>query len=269
MDCFVVFQPQGARGRFEKGTTLREAALELGVGIEQVCGGSRRCGKCRVVIKEGYFHKYGIASSLRNLSPPDEAEIELLGESINNGYRLACAARIHGDVVVYVPEESRSLQQTIRKEHSFRISNPKPALKFLKLEVDKPSLSDQRADIERVLSVLGNLEVDIHALRKLPEVLRKEDFKIGCVVWKDREIIDFRSSEDIYGVAFDLGTTTCAGYLVDISRGEVITAASEMNPQVAYGEDVMARISHIVEHESLEEMRKAAVEGLNRVVEKL
>ncbi|UCD54091.1 MAG: 2Fe-2S iron-sulfur cluster binding domain-containing protein, partial [Dehalococcoidia bacterium] len=102
----VIFQPSGRRGYVNDGETIKQASQELGVGIEGICGEKATCGKCKVRIEEGVFAKYKVESRMDNLSPPNKAEKkQLTSQQQRDGYRLACQARIHGDVSVFVPEE--------------------------------------------------------------------------------------------------------------------------------------------------------------------
>lgn len=114
----VVFQPSGQRVSAGNGKTIQEVARELGIGIKNLCGGRGVCGKCRVRIQEG-----------GNLSPMGEDEEKLLGPHQHEGYRLACQARIHGDVVVFIPEESRVEKQLVRKTAREIAIELKPAVK--------------------------------------------------------------------------------------------------------------------------------------------
>ncbi len=113
----VIFQPSGRRGEIPEGKTILEASRSLGVGIESVCGGKKSCGKCRIRIESGTFDQHGIHSHPDHLSPFTEEEGKLLGEKERSeGIRLACAAAIRGDVLIFVPEESRTGKQVVRKE---------------------------------------------------------------------------------------------------------------------------------------------------------
>jgi uncharacterized 2Fe-2S/4Fe-4S cluster protein (DUF4445 family) len=108
----VVFEPSGRRGRINEGKTILEAAQELGVDLQNVCGGQAQCGKCKVLIVEGGPGQHGIVSQIENLSPMEEGEKKfIVDHELSNGWRLACQARIGGDVMVFVPDESRTDSQ--------------------------------------------------------------------------------------------------------------------------------------------------------------
>lgn len=275
----VIFQPSGRRGRVSSGITLREAAQELGVEIESICGGKGTCGKCKVVIHEGFFEKYGIDSKLSNLSPLTDSEKKhLKNGEISSNYRLACASRVEGDVLVYIPEESRGGGQVIRKAAGTLDISLNPAIRKYYVELRPATLEDPEGDLERLLRELKdahgleNLRIDYPAAREMPEALRRGNWKVTVTVWQDREItwIEPGYSERRLGLAVDIGTTTVVGYLTDLETGEVVEVESMMNPQVPYGEDVMSRITYSMTHsEGLSEMHKAIIRGLNKIIAKV
>ncbi len=275
----VIFQPSGRRGDVEEGKTLLEAAQQLGVDIEAVCGGKKVCGKCKVRIEEGFFEKDGIESGMTHLSPFTEDEKKHIKPEDGPGMRLACAAEIRGDVKVFVPEKSRAGKQVVRKAAKELSIKLDPAVKKYNVELPEPSLHDlTEGDMERVLEFLkkeyglSGLAFDYFALCDLQEVLRKGDWRITVSVWMDREIIKVEPGfvEPSYGLAVDVGTTTVVGYLCDLNTGKVINTESMMNPQVPYGEDVMSRITYAMTNpDGLEKMQKAIIEGLNEIIEKV
>ena len=111
----VVFMPSGRRGRFAEGTNVLDAARELGVGIESICSGRLTCGKCKVRVEEGHFAKHAITSTATHLTPVGGDERDLLHAMHGDDCRLSCTAQVTGDVLIYVPEESRAHKQIIRK----------------------------------------------------------------------------------------------------------------------------------------------------------
>lgn len=271
---FVVFQPSGRRGYVEEGTWLLDAAQQLGVGLESVCGKMRTCGKCKVRVEEGPFERYGIESSQGHLSKVIQKEREHLGAQIDEGYRLACAARVLGDVVVFVPEESRAVKQVVRKSATERAIELQPAIRKLYVELKPPTLEDPTGDWERLTGALRkvfhleDLTIDYPALLGLSRALRNGDWKVTVTLWHDREIIRVEPGlvERSIGLAVDVGTTTVAGYLCDLKTGEVLTTEAIMNPQVSYGEDVMARITYAMTHnDGLAKLNGAIIEGLNAI----
>jgi len=260
----VIFEPSGRRGEVLKGTTIFEAARELGVEIESLCGGIKNCGKCKVKCVQG------------NFSPFTDEESEFITESERaEGYRLSCAAEIIGDAKIFVPEESRTQKQVIRKATSEKSIEIKPAVIPYFVELILPSLHDPLGDFDRLKNALSeryaldSIEIDYPVLLKLSQVLRQGDGKVTAVVWMEKEILDIRPGrvDDLYGLAIDVGTTTVAGYLCNLRTGEVISTQSMMNPQIPYGEDVMSRITYTVAHqEGLEKIHRSIIDGLNQLI---
>ena len=272
----VVFQPSGLRGKITDGASVLEASRNLGDGIESVCGGNGVCGKCRVRIEHGFFAAYGIDSSIDSVKDNGQASREFLKPAeLKQGYRLACQTHIHGDVVVFVPEQSRKRQQVIRKEATLRDIRINPAVKKYTLDLEPVTLHDPLGDWERLQNALvkthklKNLSIDYTVLQKLQNTIREKDWQITVSVWHGKEIIDVTAGKiaGAYGLAVDIGTTTLAGYLCDLKTGDVLATDSMMNPQVAYGEDVMSRIGYAYRgKKELRQMNRSIIRGLNRII---
>ncbi len=260
----IVFQPSNRTGNVQEGKTVLEAARELGVEIESLCGGLRSCGKCKIRLIEG------------NLSPFTKEEGELIREvERTGGYRLACAAEVEGDVLIYIPKESRREEQVARKEVSGRAVELKPAVTLHFIELHPPSLYDPLGDWDRLKKGLSeryplhDLKIDYQALLRLPSVLRQGNWKVTVAVWMNQEVIALKRGrvDDVYGLAIDIGTTTVAGYLCSLTSGKVIATESVTNPQLAYGEDVMTRITYaIMDREGLQDLHRRIIDGLNGLI---
>lgn len=280
MDYTVIFQPSGRRGKIKAGKTLLEASHELGVDIESVCGAKGTCAKCKVKIEEGFFEKFGIDSRLSHLSPLTEVEKQKLKEEeLADNYRLACLATVQGDVLVYVPEESRGAQQVILETGKQRAINLNPAVRKYYIEMPAATLHDFRDDFQRLRETLHeqhglplDLGIDYYVLRELPLIVREADWKVTVTVWLEREIIKVEPGlvEHAYGVAVDVGSTTVAAYLCDLKRGTTVTRKSMMNPQVRYGEDILSRVTYAMMNEDgLERLHKAIVTGVNSLIKQM
>jgi uncharacterized 2Fe-2S/4Fe-4S cluster protein (DUF4445 family) len=275
----VIFQPSGRRGEIEAGKTLLEAGQALGVDIEGLCGNKKVCGKCKVRIEEGYFEKDNIESGMAHLSALTDSERKHIKPEDGPGIRLACSAAIHGDVKVFVPERSRAGKQIVRKAAKELTIALDPAVRKYNIVLTPPTLHDMTVgDYERVLQSLKDnygltgLTFDFLALRTLQTVLREGEWNATATVWMGREIIKVEPGfvEQSYGLAVDIGTTTCVGYLTDLDTGKVVSTESIMNPQVPYGEDVMSRITYAMSNpDGLETMRKAIIVGLNDICERV
>lgn len=272
----VIFQPSGRRDLVEKGITIIEASRRLGVDIETLCGEKKVCGKCKVRVEEGFFEKFGIRSSLAHTSEWQEEEEKFISpEEREKGYRLACCAKVEGDLLIFVPEESRAGKQVVSKAARQIDIQWNPAVRHYYVELTEPSFHDPTGDFERLREELERkyglteLNVDYLTLKELPVLLRKSGFKVTVAVWMGKEIIRVLPGQvkDCYGLAVDVGTTTVAAYLCNISTTEVIDTVSMMNPQCKYGEDVMSRITfHMMHQDGLERMSDDIIEGLNTLI---
>jgi uncharacterized 2Fe-2S/4Fe-4S cluster protein (DUF4445 family) len=277
----LIFQPAGRRGEIEEGSTILDAAQALGVDLEALCGNKKVCGKCKIRIEEGYFEKDNIESSMLHIAPrePSKDELKHIKPEDGPGIRLACSCEIHGDLKVYVPERSRAGKQVVRKAAKELSIALDPAIKKYTVVLKAPTLHDMTTgDYERVLKALEedyglkDLTFDYMVLKELQDVLRAGDWMATFTVWMDKEIIKAEpgSVELSYGLAVDIGTTTCVGYLCDLSTGKVINTESMMNPQVPYGEDVMSRITYAMTNQNgLQTMQESILTGLNEIIEKV
>jgi uncharacterized 2Fe-2S/4Fe-4S cluster protein (DUF4445 family) len=274
----VIFQPSGRRGEVPEGINIIEASRLLGVDIEALCGEKKVCGKCVVRIEEGHFEKYNVQSSMDHVSPWQEEEAKFINEERRGkGFRLGCVAKISGDILVFVPEESRAGKQIVSKAARDIHIDHNPAIKLYTVQLDGPTFENKIGDFERLCNGLEreygltDLTIDIFTLRQLPMVLRQEKWLVTVSVWNNKEIIRVKPGrvEASYGIAIDVGTTTCAGYLCNLQTMEVITTSSLMNPQCKYGEDVMARITFsMTTPDGLQRMSDDIIEGLNDLIGK-
>ncbi len=274
----IIFQPSGLRGEVEKSVTIIEASRQLGGEIEALCGEKKVCGKCKVRIEEGSFEKFGIQSSRVNVSQWQEEEAKFINRTEREqGYRLGCCARLRGDVLVFVPEESRGGKQVVSKAARDIHIEWNPAVKCYYVEVIEPSFESPMGDFERILNELNRqyglkgLTIDHRALMKLPVRLRdgSNRWKMTVAVWMDKEIVRVLPGkvEDYYGMAIDIGTTTVAAYLCNLRTMQVIDTVSMMNPQCKYGEDVMSRITyHMTNPGGLQKMSDDIIEGINSLL---
>ena len=250
----VVFQPSGRQGDVAAGTNLLDAARSLGVEIEAICNGRQTCGKCQIVIEAGMFSKHGISSSPDHLTPPDSRETrywDKVGSPLKDR-RLACACEVCGDLMVFVPEESQARKQVVRKAATERAIIVDPAIRLYYVEIEPPTLEHQLGDWDRIAVELEarfglkDVRLDPVLLGELQQVIRKGDWKVTVTVWQDREAVRVQPGyvEEAYGLAVDIGTTTVAMHLCNLRTGAIESTASQMNPQVAYGEDLMSRVSY-------------------------
>ncbi len=272
----IIFMPSGLRGHVPDGTLLMDAARQLGVELESICSGQGTCHKCRVHIESGEFPKHGITSDETHLSPPTVREQQSFDKAVNATFRLACQARIEGDLLVSVPETSLAHKQIIRKSaNTQRPLTIKPAVRPLFVTVEPAKLDAQPGDWERLQAALAQqhqlsgLRINLHALRKLQRTLRAGDWQTTIILREDRDILDVRPGyqDTVYGVAVDVGTTTVVAHLCDLRTGAVLATEAAMNPQVAHGEDVMSRISYVMmQPNGLDTLHRAIIDTLNRLI---
>ncbi len=273
--CHVIFMPAGRRGQIAKGTTILEAARQLGVSIESICGGRMTCNKCRIQVQEGHFAKDGITSAAAHLSPASQSEQKLLQRLGTPHYRLSCQAQVHGDLLIFVPEESRGNQQIIRKTAVSRAIPLQPAIRLYHVQVDPATLGDHRGDWGRVqdaLTAQANIRpaaIALPALRQLQTALRQGQWTVTAAIWQQQEVIDIQpgqTEEGIYGTAVDIGTTTIACHLCHLQTGDIIASTSAMNPQIPFGEDLMSRISYATSHPNgTRQMQTAVLQTINKL----
>ena len=270
----VVFTPSGRRGSFAVNTPLLHAARVLGVDIDSVCGGRGLCGRCQIICAEGSFPKHQIDSDSSHLSGLCATEIKY-GERkapLVNGRRLSCHTLLLDDVVIDVPPESQVHRQIVRKDAEYRDIHLDPATRLYYVQVDEADMHVPKGDLQRLIEALEqewelpNLACDNALLKTLQPVLVKGKRGITVAVYNNQQIIalwpGFR--DKAYGVAVDVGSTTIAAHLCDLSSGEVMASASLMNPQIRFGEDLMSRVSYVMMHpEGADEMTVVIREALN------
>ncbi len=271
----VVFLPSGLRGRFPRGTQLLQAARELGVDLDSVCGGRGLCTRCQVWIGAGVFAKHAISSSPDHLTPASEAELRQRKSGLLKGdARLSCQARIGGDLVVDVPPESQMHRQIVRKRAEERAIVVDPVVRPFYVEIARPDMHEPASHLrrlERALHEVWGLRlagVDPHVLRKLHRTLEEGDYKATALVRRNKRLIDLRPGfrDRALGLAADIGSTTLAVHLCDLVSGEVLASDGCMNPQIRFGEDLMSRVSYAMMNEGGAEAMTAAVrEALDRL----
>ena len=254
--------PQEDNLEAQEGENLFRLLVRQGYPIPSACGGMGTCGKCRVLIRQG-------------ARPPTESErVHLSQEELDQGWRLACQQRIDRDLILEVPQidETAQAKELLKQELHIELD---PGVEKVCLELSKPGREDQRPDTVRLQQGLGveQLTFSLPLLRKLPHVLREEAFKV-TITKEEGRVLDLEPGDTtgaLYGLAIDIGTTTLAGYLLDLKTGRELAVRSRMNPQRSFGADVIARIKHVHEEgeTGLKELQEAVVSGINMVIRQL
>ena len=272
-----MFTPSGRRGTFPHGTRLLDAARSIGVDIDSVCGGRGLCGRCRVVRMDGDFAKHGIVSREAHLSAANEIEDRYSGRRhrLQDNHRLSCQAVIHGDLVIDVPPESQMHRQIVRKDAVHRDIKLDPATRLYHVEVQPADMLETAGDLRRLCDALAwewhltDLACDPAILPDLQRALREGGWRVTVAVHHQSTIVaiwpGFRSAA--HGIAIDIGSTTIAAHLVNLTAGNVVATDGIMNPQIGYGEDLMSRVSYVMMHAGgAEELTRAVRGGVNELI---
>lgn len=258
-DPLVVFTPSGKRGHFPVGTPILTAARQLGVDLDSVCGGRGICSKCQITPSYGDFPKHGVTvreGALSDWNAVEERYDRVRG--LKEGRRLGCQATVQSDIVIDVPPESQVHRQVVRKAASTRTIQMDPATRLVLIEVQEPDMHEPSGDFERVQAALKdqwqieNVTCPLPVLTKLQTALRKGNWQISLALHHPANSDDIRILDvwpglhegGLYGLAIDLGSTTIAAHLCDLSDGHVLASSGLMNPQIRFGEDLMSRVSY-------------------------
>lgn len=273
----IVFTPSGKRGTFVHGTSVLDAARSLGVDVDSVCGGRAMCGRCQVVCAEGEFAKHAISSKAEHLSPVGEVETRFAERRRNfkAGRRLSCQTKIVGDVVIDVPAESQMHRQVVRKSAEHRDITLDTGVHLFFVEVAEADMYEPSGDVQRLLRALEsewgltNLRCDWPVLRGLQGALRKGKWQVTVAVYKEEWVIAVWPGfkRDAFGLAIDIGSTTIAANLINLTNGEVIATDGIMNPQIRFGEDLMSRVSYVMMNPGgAVELTNTVREGINQLI---
>lgn len=278
-DPLVIFTPSGKRGRFPVGTPILTAARQLGVDLDSVCGGRGICSKCQVTPSIGDFPKHGVTVSEDALSEWNEVEARYdRVRGLKPGRRLGCQAKVESDVVIDVPPESQVHRQVVRKAASDRPIEMNPATRLLLVEVEEPDMHAPTGDFERLAEALATQwdvvveRPELSVLQKLQPALRKGGWQVSVALYQpdpkgNCKILDLwpgLHEAGLYGLAIDLGSTTIAAHLTNLSDGRVLASSGLMNPQIRFGEDLMSRVSYAMMNPGGDaEMTAAVREAIN------
>ncbi|MFX1281446.1 MAG: ASKHA domain-containing protein [Promethearchaeota archaeon] len=279
----IDFEPISRRVILSSEEPIYNLISEIGIPIRSICGGSGTCGKCKLLVQKG--KEFFVLPTSSEKKFIDQKELEY-------GWRLACQARIDVDKLHFLatldsPQIRVFLPNELILEDFKILTDGKdigvallPSIKKYYLIVDKALLRDPQADFERIVNKLfsnhkefnkkGKININFDLLKELPNILRENDNKITAVVWKNNTIIACEPGntvEDNFGIAFDIGTTTIVGYLINLNNGKIYAIASNLNSQTAYGEDVITRLTFIKNNkENLNVLNSVVINDLNQII---
>ena len=303
----IVFTPSGKRGFFEEGVKVLDAARNLGVDIDSVCGGRAICGRCQISVSEGEFAKHNIRSSQDSVSQATEAEIKYNErKGLNSERRLSCQSKIQSDVVIDVPASSQVHQQVIRKDNEAHDIDINPVVKAYYVSIDQkvkdkslnkkykahnidvgisvetytvnveePDMHKGTGDLSRLMLALKDqwkldgLSCSLEVLQALQATLREGRWKVTVAIRNNQEIISIHPGfkDNFYGIAVDVGSTTIAAHLCELTSGKVIGSSGLMNPQIRFGEDLMSRVSYIMMNDGGEnDLTRVVRESINEII---
>jgi len=259
----ITFQPSGRNVFVLPGTKIIEAAGRAGININMPCGGQGTCGKCRIQITS------------ETKTSPCQVEKDIFSqEELNIGWRLACQTSVQNDMRIYIPDESLIVtsQKILTKTRGVEQIQAKPAISKIYVELAEPTREDNQPDVERLSKQIGEHKLGLEQLRKLPKFLRENEFK-GTAVLADHILIDLEPGDTTnrcYGAAFDIGTNTIVGSLMDLCNGSEIAVTSGINPQVSYGDDVLSRIEHASScADCLHQLHTQIIATINKMIESM
>ncbi len=281
----IDFEPISRRVDFLENKTIYEILIKMAISVRSLCGGLGTCGKCRILIRKGQEY----------LNSPEDSEKKIINNiDLKKGWRLACKTKINNDLI-HIIEKKKAPQFRILLPDEFILEDFKiltsgtnkgvelnPAVKKLYLEVQKPSLDKPVPDIERIISSLRSIDnnfseeisitFDFRIMKDIPHVLRESNHKITLTFWNNNTVIDIEPGNTVvenYGIAFDIGTTTLVGYLINLYNGKTYSVASKLNRQTVYGEDLITRITYIKDNiKGLQELNSAVLHSLNNIISK-
>ncbi|KKK44702.1 hypothetical protein LCGC14_0597480 [marine sediment metagenome] len=280
---FINFEPISRRVLLTSDSNIYDLLSEISVPIRSICGGQGTCGKCRLLIQTGKEF----------LIHPTSSEKKFLNQNdLDNGWRLGCQTKIDINKLqliekaqapqlrIFLPnelilEDFKILTSGINKGLTIQ-----PAVKKYYLNLKKPTLQDPLPDFERLVRSLISVDrslnvkvqknIEFALLNKLPGLLRESNFNVTITLLNNTTILAIEPGNTVknnYGIAYDIGTTTIVGYLVDLNNGKVSAISSRLNSQTAYGEDVVTRLTYIRDDpQKLVTLNSAVLDDLNKIL---
>ena len=222
--AWVKFVREDIEIEVEDGMSVLEAEIRAGLRPDAPCGGLGKCGKCLVKIN---------------------------GEVVK-----ACQVRISEGETCVVETLDRAGSEKILTDGFNREVVFEPGLRMAQVELEKARPGEKRSDWQRLLDELAEMDSDVEPERmevdlKLAGELygMRRDSDDWYVIYSGRRILEMRKQAGRRCLAaFDIGTTTIAGYLLDSEDGRMLAVESRMNPQAQYGADVIMRADYALEH---------------------
>lgn len=260
----IEISPKNCTIPAQKGDLLADKILEAGIDLSLYCHKQAVCGKCFVEIVEGY-------------SPPlkDREKTLLQQKDLNQNFRLACQYRIESNLKIRIPDSSL-IQKTFMLQAGKRLPLPiDPAVKKHFLELKPAELGDPQSLLDQIREKLGkkNLHIGLSVLKKLPEIAQKKNHQVTVGLYAEKEILDIElgdTTQQNFGIAIDVGTTTLVVELVDLNNGKSLDFATANNSQMKYGADIVSRITYAFQDpQNLSRLNQTIIKSLSSMIHKL
>jgi uncharacterized 2Fe-2S/4Fe-4S cluster protein (DUF4445 family) len=263
MPIQITFVPSGRRITVQPGATILETADSVGLSLQTFCGGQGTCGKCKVRIISGHC------------TLGEESRSRLGDAAVQQGYRLACEERVEGNAVIEIPPESTAagtIGSQILTADAAEMVLLKPWVRKSWFALTGPNRDNAEADLVRLKTAIGDCRIPYEIICRIPAFLRDNNFS-GTALFADEVCVGFEAGDTrahLFGIAFDIGTTTIVGTLVDLTSGNDLLVGSRLNPQVRYGDDVIARISLVRQDRgNLKILQESVISALNEIIEEI
>ncbi len=285
MEHTIHFLPDDVRIKVVDGENLLTAAAAAGVYIHAFCGGDGVCGKCKVHLEQGEVKSESAAS--------------LKQKDYENGVRLACKSTVTSDITVRIPEIIKADGQALKRqpkttraisarslENLVGTWSVDPPVGKLFLKLPPPTVDDNISDMQRLMRAIKATQPDgpepnydhPQLIRELSTDLREANWEVTAILLHGKganepdRIIGVEpgdTTDRLYGLAVDIGTTTVGGVLIDLNSGEIIAEASGYNSQVGYGEDVISRMIYAARPGGLKGLQAKVVYTINAIIEEV
>ncbi len=275
----IRFEPGGEGVQVPPGTLLSDAIAQAGVHLNLPCGGQGRCGRCRVIIRQGTVRR--------------RPEAQLTPEEIAEGYALACQAFVESDLVVAIPPQEVVAHAVAGEKAAAGSTMPEevsdwrtdPWIDILPVNVQPPSLEDNTNDLDRLQRDLNlahgieHLDVGLPVLQSLGQAMRAAAWEVDALLERGPSISENaaprlldvvrQGSARLFGAAVDIGTTSNVVYLIDMQSGQIVDSASTFNGQIGCGEDVISRIIYARRNDGLAQLQKLAIDTINGLLDEV
>lgn len=257
--------PENLAIEVDPGSNLQESIYKAGISLAKSCGGRGTCGKCKVHLQKG--------------------QLQVGSDLVTSGEVLSCTATITEDVVVEIPQDGRRLGFHKVLINEIELANPyqlQPTFEKIYVELQPPSLISNTDDLGRVLTELRrvtglqDIRFGLDFMRALPRVLRANEWQVTVGLSHGHDgttaisVEAGDTSNQAYGLAIDIGTTTIKISLVNTNTGQIVQAKGTYNPQQQFGDDVINRIIHSEETpEGLNQLQSCVMDSINQLVQEM